>query len=42
MNLPDFKDLKLEMDRAKQELMLLKQRDDEISKKKKVTDLRLT
>lgn len=36
MNLPDFKDLKLEMDRAKQELILLKQKDDEISKRKKV------
>lgn len=34
MNLPDFKDLKSEMNRAKQELILLKQKDDEISKRK--------
>lgn len=30
MNLPDFKDLKSQMDRAKHELILLKQKDDEI------------
>jgi hypothetical protein len=40
MNLPDFRDLRFEMDRAKQELILLKQRDDEISRKKKVGDSR--
>jgi len=34
MNLPDFKDLKSEMDRAKHELILLKQKDDEISRRK--------
>lgn len=36
MNLPDFKDLKSEMDRAKHELILLKKKDDEISKRKQL------
>lgn len=36
MNIPDFKDLKNEMERAKNELMLLKKKDDELSSKKAV------
>ena len=34
MNIPDFKDLKNEMERAKYELEILRKKDDELSIKK--------
>jgi hypothetical protein len=34
MNIPDFKDLRSEMERARFELLALKKKDDEISRMK--------